>query len=98
MFGSLLWWPILSTIITILYMIFEPDIGFDFLTIFGSSAISYSLGVVIIWSLTILSLWISAVSFVYGWDAVSDFARWNRRVKANSEIESDLIKLKELLN
>tara|TARA_B100000941_G_scaffold69148_2_gene46619 strand:+ start:2191 stop:3729 length:1539 start_codon:yes stop_codon:yes gene_type:complete len=98
MFGSLLWWPILSTIIVILYTIFEPDIGFDFLTIFGSSAISYSLGVVIIWSLTILSLWISAVSFVYGWDAVSDFARWTRRVKSNSEIESDLVKLKELLN
>ena len=71
---------------------------FDFLTIFGSSAISNSLGVVIIWSLTILSLWISAVSFVYGWDAVSDFARWTRRVKSNPEIESDLVKLKELLN
>ena len=98
MFGSLLWWPIVSTITAIVYVTFEPDIGYDFLSIIGSGIASALLGGVIIWILSIVLLWISAVSFVYGWDAVSDFARWTRRVKTNSEVSQDLVKLRELLN
>ena len=98
MFGSLGLWPITATIITTLYAIFQPDIGLDILVIYGESTWQKALAMASLWLSLIFLYWISGVSFAFGWDAISDTARWYRRMKTNKIVSGDLIKLKQLLN
>ena len=102
MFGSMLWWPILATILTIMSVIYSSNInnlvGVDFLTVLGGEIWQQTIAVIVTWILLIFLFWLSAVSFATGWDAVADFARWNRRVKTNSLVKEDLAKLRDLLN
>ena len=97
MFGSMLWWPIVATIITILTVIYNSEIGYDIVGIFGSELWQEGLAIIAIWTSTIVLLWISAISFANGWDAVSDFSKWIRRMKTNSAVSADLVKLRDLL-
>ena len=46
---------------------------------------------------SIVLLWVSAISFANGWDAVSDFSKWIRRMKCNSLVSADIVKLHDLL-
>ena len=97
MFGSMLWWPIVATIITILTVIYNSEIGYDIVGIFGSELWQEGLAIIAIWTSIIVLLWISAISFANGWDAVSDFSKWIRRMKTNSAVSADLVKLRDLL-
>ena len=97
MFGSMLWWPIVTTIITILAVIYNSEIGYDIVGIFGSELWQEGLAIIAIWTSIIVLLWISAISFANGWDAVSDFSKWIRRMKTNSAVSADLVKLRDLL-
>ena len=97
MFGSMLWWPIVTTIITILAVIYNSEIGYDIVGIFGSELWLEGLAIIAIWTSIIVLLWISAISFANGWDAVSDFSKWIRRMKTNSAVSADLVKLRDLL-
>lgn len=97
MFGSMLWWPIVTTIITILTVIYNSEIGYDFVGIFGSELWQEGLAIIAIWTSIIVLLWVSAVSFANGWDTVSDFSKWIRRMKTNSAVSADLVKLRDLL-
>lgn len=102
MFGSMLWWPILATIITILAIAFNPNIdssfGYDLVGMFGDAIWLELLAAVSIWIISIFIFWISAISFCNGWDAVADFSRWRRRLKTNSTVKDDLVKLRNSLN
>ena len=97
MFGSMLWWPIVTTIITILAVIYNSEIGYDIVGIFGSELWQEGLAIIAIWASIIVLLWSSAISFANGWDAVSDFSKWIRRMKTNSAVSADLVKLRDLL-
>lgn len=98
MFGSLLWWPIISVILIAIYLIFDLDIGIDAVGLLGSSLISKSFSVAIIFIALHLLFFISGIFFALGWDAFSDSARWFRRKRTGKAITSDLRKLREILN
>ena len=102
MFGSMLWWPILATIITLLTIVFNSEIdselGYDMLGIFGGAVWQEIFAGASVWVFSIFLFWISGVSFANGWDAVSDFAKWTRRMKTNSSVSADIAKLRDLLN
>ena len=98
MFGSFLWWPILATILTGLCVTFNSEIGYDLLGIFGNEIWQQSIATICIWISSILVFWLSGVTFAIGWDSVSDFAKWTRRLKTNTLVSADLVKLRELLN
>ena len=98
MFGSFLWWPILATILTGLCVTFNSEIGYDLLGIFGNEIWQQSIATICIWVSSILVFWLSGVTFAIGWDSVSDFAKWTRRLKTNTLVSADLVKLRELLN
>ena len=102
MFGSMLWWPILATIITILAIAFNSNIdssfGYDIVGMFGDAIWLELLAAVSIWIISIFIFWISAISFCNGWDAVADFSRWRRRLTTNPTVKEDLVKLRNSLN
>ena len=102
MFGSMLWWPILATILTVLTAVFNSDIdaelGIDLMAMFGGEIWQQSISFVAIWCMMIFSFWLSATCFASGWDAVADFKRWRSRSKTNPLIREDIVKLRDLLN
>ena len=102
MFGSMLWWPILATIITLLTIAFNSEIdselGYDLLGIYGGAIWQEIFAGASIWVFSIFIFWLSGISFANGWDAVSDFAKWTRRMKTNSSVSADIAKLRDLLN
>jgi len=102
MFGSMLWWPILATILTILTLTFNSSIdsefGLDIIAMFGSELWQKSISLVTVWVILMFSFWLSGISFASGWDAVADFARWRRRSKINHSLKGDIVKLRDLLN
>ena len=102
MFGSMLWWPILATILTVITAVFNSDIdaelGIDLMTIFGEELWQQSISFVAVWCLMIFSFWLSATCFASGWDAVADFKRWRSRSKTNPLVREDIAKLRDLLN
>ncbi len=102
MFGSMLWWPILATIITLLTIAFNSEIdselGYDLLGIYGGAIWQKIFAAACLWVLSVFLFWVSGVSFANGWDAVSDFAKWTRRMKTNSSVSADIAKLRDLLN
>ena len=102
MFGSMLWWPILATIITILVIVFNSSIdsefGYDIIGIYGPEIWHEIIAIVSVWVFSVFLFWLSGISFANGWDAVSDFAKWTRRVKTNSSVSPDIVKLRDLLN
>ena len=102
MFGSMLWWPILASIITIVVIVFNSSIdtefGYDIIGIYGSEIWHESIAIVSVWIFSVFLFWLSGISFANGWDAVSDFAKWTRRVKTNSSVSADIAKLRDLLN
>ncbi len=102
MFGSMLWWPILATILTILTLAFNSSIdsefGLDIIAMFGSELWQKSISLVTVWTILMFSFWLSGISFASGWDAVADFARWRRRSKINHSLKQDILKLRDLLN
>jgi len=102
MFGSMLWWPILATTITLLTIAFNSEIdselGYDLLGIYGGAIWQEIFAGASVWIFSIFLFWISGVSFANGWDAVSDFAKWTRRMKTNSSVSADIAKLRDLLN
>ncbi|MAX46448.1 MAG: hypothetical protein CMB24_06640 [Euryarchaeota archaeon] len=97
MFGSMLWWPVMATILTALTVMYNSEINYDLLGLFGNEIWQEGIATVLIWISMILVLWISAVSFANGWDAVSDFSKWTRRIKYNSSVSDDIAKLRDLL-
>ena len=102
MFGSMLWWPILATILTVITAVFNSDIdaelGIDLMAIFGGELWQQSISLVAVWCLMIFSFWLSATCFASGWDAVADFKRWRSRSKTNPLVREDIAKLRDLLN
>ena len=102
MFGSMLWWPILATILTVLTAVFNSDIdselGIDLMAMFGEELWQQSISFVIVWCIMIFSFWLSAICFASGWDAVADFKRWRSRSKTNPLVREDIAKLRDLLN
>ena len=102
MFGSMLWWPILATILTILTALFNSDInsefGIDAMSMLGGALWQQSISFVVIWCLMIFSFWLSATSFASGWDAVADFNRWRSRMRTNPLVCEDIVKLRDLLD
>jgi hypothetical protein len=102
MFGSMLWWPILATIITLLTIAFNSEIdselGYDLLGIYGGAIWQEIFAGASVWVFSIFLFWLSGVSFANGWDAVSDFAKWTRRMKTNPSVSADIAKLRDLLN
>jgi 1-acyl-sn-glycerol-3-phosphate acyltransferase len=101
MFGSLFWWPILSTIITILSINYSSELnselGLEWMALIGDQAWQQTISVISLWAALILLFWISGVSFARGWDPISDSAKWFRRRKNNSKVSKNLVKLRELL-
>ncbi len=102
MFGSLLWWPTIATILTILFVTFSSELnsqfGFDWMTLIGEVVWQQSISVISLWVGLIVTFWLSAVAFSQGWDAFSDSGRWFRRRNCNSKVSEDLVKLRDLLN
>ena len=102
MFGSMLWWPILATILTIITAVFNSDIdaelGIDLMAMFGVEIWQQSISFVAVWCMMIFSFWLSATCFASGWDAVADFKRWRSRSKTNPLVREDIVKLRDLLN
>ena len=102
MFGSMLWWPILATILTVLVTVFNSDInaglGIDIMAMFGGELWQQSISFVVVWCIMIFSFWLSATCFASGWDAVADFKRWRSRTKTNPLVRGDIAKLRDLLN
>ena len=102
MFGSMLWWPILATILTILGAVFnsniEAEIGINLISLFGEEFWQKALLLILIWPMMIFSFWLSATSFATGWDAVADFNKWRNRRITNPLVRQDITKLRDLLN
>lgn len=101
MFGSLLWWPILATILTVLALIFHPELSSELsinMSLLAGSLGEQSLAAAIIWASLIFIFWLSGVFFAKGWDAISDSKKLLRRLKTNSKVKPDLVKLRNLLN
>ena len=101
MFGSLFWWPIMSTLITILSVIYSSELnselGLEWMALIGDETWQQTVSVISLWTALILLLWLSGVSFAKGWDPISDSAKWFRRRKNNSKVSGKLVKLRELL-
>ena len=97
MFGSMLWWPIIATVLTVLAVIFNSDLDYDLVGMFGSEMWQESLAIATLWVSAIVLFWISAISFANGWDSVSDFSKWISRMKCNSLVSTDIKKLYDLL-
>ena len=76
---------------------YNSEIDYDLLGMFGNEIWQEGIATVLIWISMILLLWISAISFANGWDAVSDFSKWTRRIKYNSSVSADIAKLRDLL-
>ena len=102
MFGSMLWWPILATILAILSVVFnsniEANFGIDLMAMFGEELWQRSFSFVVVWCMMIFSFWLSATSFASGWDAVADFKRWRSRTKTGPLVKDDIVNLRNLLN
>ena len=101
MFGSLFIWPILSIITLLILFIFKAKIystyGLDWLTIIGQSQIAQLILVIAIFILNIYSYWLAGRAFAWGWDPLSDMAKYWRRLRNGSKIKEDLAKLRKLL-
>ncbi len=101
MFGSMGLWPILATVGIILGAIFSEEIDASFGIIWtdalGTGIVSIVAMYIIAWLGLILLFWISAKSFVIGWDSISDFSRFMRRRKTKSKVADDLLELHKLL-
>ncbi|MBB70278.1 MAG: hypothetical protein CMB28_04135 [Euryarchaeota archaeon] len=97
MFGSMLWWPIMATVLTVFTVFYNAEFEYDLVGMFGSEIWQEGLAIVALWVSVIIIFWISAISFANGWDAVSDFAKWIRRMKYNSTVSADIKKLRDLL-
>jgi len=101
MIGSLLWWPIIATIFTIMALIFnselEVELGIN-ASLLSGSIIEQVLAAAILWVFFIFLFWLSGVFFAKGWDSISDSKKLLRRLKTNSKVKADLVKLRELLN
>lgn len=97
MFGSMLWWPIMATVLTVFTVFYNAKFEYDLVGMFGSEIWQEGLAIVALWVSVIIIFWISAISFANGWDAVSDFAKWIRRMKYNSTVSADIKKLRDLL-
>ena len=97
MFGSMLWWPIMATVLTVLAVLFNSDLDYDLVGMFGSEMWQEGLAIATLWVSAIALFWISAISFANGWDVVSDFSKWIRRMKCNSSVSADIKKLYDLL-
>jgi hypothetical protein len=101
MFGSLFLWPILS-ILTILSLIFfsnkiNSTFGVDWLNLYGGSPIYQLTVILLIFVFNIISYWLAGRAFAWGWDPISDTAKFGSRLKNGSKFKSDLIKLRELM-
>ena len=97
MFGSMLWWPIMATVLTVFTVFYNAEFKYDLVGMFGSEIWQEGLAIVALWVSVIIIFWISAISFANGWDAVSDFAKWIRRMKYNSTVSADIKELRDLL-
>ncbi|MBT4066017.1 MAG: hypothetical protein HOE76_02205 [Euryarchaeota archaeon] len=101
MFGSLGWWPILSTILTVLCIIFNPELntelGLDWMSALGNEIWQEVFAGLGLWLCFVAIFWLSGIFFALGWDPISDAAKWLRRRKTNKKVSSDLSKLRELL-
>lgn len=97
MFGSMLWWPIMATVLTVFTVFYNAEFEYDLVGMFGSEIWQEGLAIVALWVSVIIIFWISAISFANGWDAVSDFAKWIRRMKYNSTVSADIKELRDLL-
>lgn len=98
MFGSMLFWPIIATVMIALYIGMGLDIGIDLLTIFGESIFHKISAIVTTFAALHIIFWISGVFFALGWDAFSDTARWIRRIKTAPMVSDDLKKLHDMIN
>tara|TARA_B100001094_G_scaffold324979_1_gene378516 strand:+ start:74 stop:934 length:861 start_codon:yes stop_codon:yes gene_type:complete len=101
MFGSLLWWPTIATIITSLALIFNSELSGELsinLSLLSGTLGEQIIAAAIIWVSLIFTFWLSGVFFAKGWDGISDSKKWLRRLKTNSDVKADLVKLCELLN
>ena len=98
MFGSMLFWPIIATVMIALYIGTGLDIGIDILTIFGDSIFHKISAIVTTFAALHIIFWISGVFFALGWDAFSDTARWMRRRKTAPMVSDDLKKLRDVIN
>ena len=87
----------MATILTALTIVFNSDLDYDLVGMFGSEMWQEGLAIVTLWVSAIVLLWVSAISFANGWDAVSDFSKWIRRMKCNSSVSADIKKLHDLL-
>ena len=101
MFGSLGWWPILSSILTVLCIIFNSELnaelGLDWMSALGNEIWQEIFAGVGLWLCLVTIFWLSGIFFALGWDPISDSAKWLRRRKTNKKVSSDLSKLRELL-
>ena len=70
MFGSMVWWPILATVLVAFSVAFNSEInselGYDLLGIFGSEVWQEVLALSSLWISMIFLFWISAISFARG--------------------------------
>ena len=101
MFGSLGWWPILSTTLTTICIIFnseiDAEVGLNLIEVFGSEIWQEIISTFTLWLSLIAIFWLSGIFFALGWDPISDSAKWLRRRQTNTKVSSDLVKLRELL-
>ena len=101
MFGSLGWWPILSTTLTTICIIFnseiDAEVGLNWMEVFGSEIWQEIISTFTLWLSLIAIFWLSGIFFALGWDPISDSAKWLRRRQTNTKVSSDLVKLRELL-
>ncbi len=63
MFGSMLWWPVMATILTALTVMYNSEIDYDLLGIFGNEIWQEGIATVLIWisMMVAMSTWIFMV-------------------------------------
>ncbi|HIF45729.1 MAG TPA: hypothetical protein EYQ73_02895 [Candidatus Poseidoniales archaeon] len=101
MFGSLFIWPTLSILTILSLILFSNKInstfGVDWLNLYGGSPIYQLAAILLIFVFNIVSYWLAGRAFAWGWDPISDTAKFGRRLKNGTKFKSDLIKLRELM-
>ena len=101
MFGSLIMWPIMATILVFLGTVFQSEIhqviGVDWTIILGETEVMRAASFIIAFIASIILFLISANTFSFGWDVYVDLRKFTFRKRIGRKIAPQLEKLLSLL-
>ena len=101
MFGSLIIWPIMASVLVFLGIVFQSEIhqviGVDWITLLGETGVMKTVSFIIAYIASLILFLISANTFSFGWDVFVDLRKFTSRKRIGRRIAPELEKLLSLL-